>query len=412
MVKLLIIADDFTGALDTGVQFSKLGIQTMVTTNIDENLLMTDEKLEVLVIDTETRYLTFEKAYQKIKKIILSANKAKIAYIYKKVDSALRGNISAEIKAILDNSQKDTLPFLPAYPEMNRVLIDGKLYIDGQLVSESVFADDPYEPVTESDDNSPLNKEAEIEGTLIRGKDIPIYPKGLLLFDSKTELDLENQLLALDKANLLDISIGCAGFAKVLSKHLFNKNASIESTIKKPIVVVSGSINMITQKQIEYAEEKKYPRLSLSTQQLLTPGYWDSQVGKKDIKIFLTLIDKYPLVIFETLSEKTTRELRKLEKISGSSIQEVRFKIGNSLGQLTKALWKDHSQGTFLFTGGDTLFQSMEVLGITKIKPITEISKGVVLSRIDWQEKEIEVITKSGGFGHQELFEDMIKNKT
>ncbi len=28
MLKLLVIADDFTGALDTGVQFSKQGIQT------------------------------------------------------------------------------------------------------------------------------------------------------------------------------------------------------------------------------------------------------------------------------------------------------------------------------------------------------------------------------------------------
>ena len=32
MLKLLVIADDFTGALDTGVQFSKQGIQTLVST--------------------------------------------------------------------------------------------------------------------------------------------------------------------------------------------------------------------------------------------------------------------------------------------------------------------------------------------------------------------------------------------
>ena len=32
MLKLLVIADDFTGALDTGVQFSRQGIQTLVST--------------------------------------------------------------------------------------------------------------------------------------------------------------------------------------------------------------------------------------------------------------------------------------------------------------------------------------------------------------------------------------------
>ena len=30
MIKLLIIADDFTGALDTGIQFVKKGIETQV----------------------------------------------------------------------------------------------------------------------------------------------------------------------------------------------------------------------------------------------------------------------------------------------------------------------------------------------------------------------------------------------
>ena len=35
MVKLLIIADDFTGALDTGVQFAAGGAETRVVTNTD-----------------------------------------------------------------------------------------------------------------------------------------------------------------------------------------------------------------------------------------------------------------------------------------------------------------------------------------------------------------------------------------
>lgn len=89
----------------------------------------------------------------------------KIPFIYKKVDSALRGNISAEIKAVLDASQTTAIPFLPAYPEMNRVLINGDLYIDQVLVSQSVFAKDPYEPVIESNVLRRLKKEANIEGS-------------------------------------------------------------------------------------------------------------------------------------------------------------------------------------------------------------------------------------------------------
>lgn len=58
MVKLLIIADDFTGALDTGIQFKKYGICTQVftKTRIEDNEINPDT--EVLVIDSESRPLT------------------------------------------------------------------------------------------------------------------------------------------------------------------------------------------------------------------------------------------------------------------------------------------------------------------------------------------------------------------
>ena len=58
MVKLLIIADDFTGALDTGIQFKKYVIckQVFTKTRIEYNEINPDT--EVLVIDSESRPLT------------------------------------------------------------------------------------------------------------------------------------------------------------------------------------------------------------------------------------------------------------------------------------------------------------------------------------------------------------------
>ena len=57
MVKLLIIADDFTGALDTGVQFAAGGAETRVVTNTDYDFDSVDENVQVLVLDAETRHL-------------------------------------------------------------------------------------------------------------------------------------------------------------------------------------------------------------------------------------------------------------------------------------------------------------------------------------------------------------------
>ena len=87
MVKLLIIADDFTGALDTGIQFVNKGIATQVFTKMPEAIGDIDETTEVLVIDSETRPMPAAKAYDAVKNITGWAKAIKIPIIFKKTDS-------------------------------------------------------------------------------------------------------------------------------------------------------------------------------------------------------------------------------------------------------------------------------------------------------------------------------------
>ena len=62
-MKLLVIADDFTGAMDTGAQFSKNGIATLVSTRTELNFDQIQQNIQVLVVDTESRHITPDKAY-------------------------------------------------------------------------------------------------------------------------------------------------------------------------------------------------------------------------------------------------------------------------------------------------------------------------------------------------------------
>ena len=147
MVKLLIIADDFTGALDTGIQFVNKGIATQVFTKMPEAIWDIDESTEVLVIDSETRPMPAAKAYDTVKNITGWAKAIKIPVIFKKTDSALRGNIGSELQAVLDGSGHDKVYFLPGYPKIDRCTVNGTHYIQGQLLEKSVFWQDPFEPV-------------------------------------------------------------------------------------------------------------------------------------------------------------------------------------------------------------------------------------------------------------------------
>ena len=82
MAKLLIIADDFTGALDTGVQFAARGAATCVVTDLTFDVAQT--RAEVLVLDAETRHLNAEEAYGVVYQAVQAALKAGCQYIYKK----------------------------------------------------------------------------------------------------------------------------------------------------------------------------------------------------------------------------------------------------------------------------------------------------------------------------------------
>ena len=69
MITLLIVADDFTGALDTGVQLASCGAHTRVVTDPAFSFGGASEA-EVLVIDAETRHLPPAQAAAVVEKIV------------------------------------------------------------------------------------------------------------------------------------------------------------------------------------------------------------------------------------------------------------------------------------------------------------------------------------------------------
>ncbi|HZK11460.1 MAG TPA: four-carbon acid sugar kinase family protein, partial [Atribacterota bacterium] len=52
-----IIADDLTGANDTGVQFTKKGYNAIVSVLDEQSTIIIPDNLDVFVMDTETREL-------------------------------------------------------------------------------------------------------------------------------------------------------------------------------------------------------------------------------------------------------------------------------------------------------------------------------------------------------------------
>ena len=91
----LIIADDFTGSNDTVVQLRRRGFPTEVL--FCGKPMGADRSI---VIDTESRTVHPDHAYEIVSHALEDVDFDSFRYVIKKVDSTMRGNIAAEIKAV------------------------------------------------------------------------------------------------------------------------------------------------------------------------------------------------------------------------------------------------------------------------------------------------------------------------
>lgn len=402
---LLIIADDFTGALDTGVQFAEHGIRTRVVVGADAELAHQDA--DVLVVDTETRHLPPEQAYAAVSGLVRRAKYAETAYLYKKTDSALRGNVGAELAAILKESGEHKLAFLPAFPQMNRVTKDGIQYIDGIPVTESPFGVDPFEPVRHAAVTELLAEQTDLPAAsfpaLNAGDSVP-EQDGILVFDAATVDELRSTGRALLNNGGLHVLAGCAGFGAVLPELLGLGGADVICPKLDPrLLVICGSVNAITVAQLDKAEQAGFTRLRLTPHQKLTPDYWRSAEGCTALANIEETLAAHPYNMIETNdaggNEPTAAAAAALELTR----EEMRVRIASGVGQLLGALFASPSVGTLLLTGGDTLLQCMNSVGVHELEPICEMERGVVLARFSCNGTTRYVITKSGGFGQADL---------
>ena len=415
--KLLIVADDLTGGLDTGVQFTRQGITVRVVVDPDPSGKWTRTAAQVLVAVSETRHMPPGDAYETVYRIISAGRQAGIQYFYKKTDSALRGNIGAELGAALKASGAEVLSFLPAYPAMNRVTVEGCHLIDGVPVAQSVFGRDPFNPVAESD----------VRKLVASQTDTPVTcdercGKGILIVDAQSDEDLRTAGERLFTKGYLSVSAGCAGFAAFLPDLLGLDRGEVPDSydLGDGLLVISGSLNPVTMRQIRFAQKRGFVRIcpKPGQEELFRNGAVQSGENPASLRCagssaaqnaglsaILWCGEKWVILDSSEIDpgEEAFRDyMRGKEMDSG----EPRILIAAYLAEILAEI-EDSVEGTVMIVGGDTLLSCLRRLGCRDLEPLAELFPGVVLSRYRAGGKEKLLISKSGGFGKESLLADL-----
>lgn len=414
-MKLAIIADDFTGANDTGVQFAKKGLQTIVTTvteGIPEDLI----EHEVLVVDTESRFDTKETAYGKVHRVTRELLNLAEPLLYKKIDSTFRGNIGAEVAGCLDASGKRYALMIPQLPSNGRTSRNGKVYVNGVLLEETEVAKDPKTPVKGSDMAEILSQQTDKAVKLLT-KDSSGYnlfdvmkriqksqEEGaeIILLDADSNEDLKVLATAVGLLPRDFILVGTAGLAEFLPEGLSLK-------AKKGVLSIIGSVSDVTRNQFTYALERT---------ELDVVYYHLDQMFEKEKraaveeKVLASLAEGRNVVIYTAENREVIDWSRKFAEEKGMNSYETSDFIAKSLGELTGVLLekgKNHLGGLYI-TGGDTLIKIAEELSIHGMVIHKEVLPAIPLGRFVSKEYGgIDVVTKAGAFGKEEAFYEILK---
>ncbi|MGH7413040.1 MAG: four-carbon acid sugar kinase family protein, partial [Candidatus Rokuibacteriota bacterium] len=134
-----IIADDLTGACDTGCLFAGPGPVGVVAAPALPSAHRT-----IITVDTESRPLASDEAARVIRATAARIERRLAAgVVFKKIDSTMRGAVGAELAALLERGPFTGALVCPAFPAQRRVVRHGRLLVDSVPVHESPIGRDP-----------------------------------------------------------------------------------------------------------------------------------------------------------------------------------------------------------------------------------------------------------------------------
>ena len=397
---MVIIADDLTGALDTSIKFAEHESAAIVisTQSPDELSGYLTGDHDVVCVNAATRHLQPRRAYEVVASLTECCVKHDVPYIYKKTDSVLRGNIASELQALLDSSKSEFIPFVPAYPEMKRTVENGVMYVNGVPLSRTKLAEDPFQKIISSNARDIFSSSMSVKSSLPYSYIPEPGDSGVLIYDGKTK---EEALKTAD--NLLESGVrvfsGCGGFAEALAVSMLGEGYRKTNLDLCPLLILCGSVNDVSKKQIAALVKDGYRRVSLDGSALARCTPDDFEVIAESVA---SEMKRGNILILDTKASS--------ESVTDDGLDAAE-KVSEALGSIAYKALEKASFPLFVI-GGDTLLSVLNQYGKAVIEPICEIESGVVLSYIHKDEKTITLLSKSGGFGTERLISDLISGKT
>lgn len=403
MRRLLILADDLSGAADCANACISSGLNAVVSfEDVNDHF-----QGEVLSIDCNTRHLSPTEAAARVTDIMRSPLlQEPDQLVFKKVDSTLRGNVGSELRVTLDerraaSSNRIVAVMAPAFPAGGRTTVDGHQLLHGIPLGETeIWRHNGLSGVAHL---PTMLRQAGLSTSLVTLGRVRSNPDSLqadmLQLATQTDViicdvETDDDLSAIAHASLAlgreTIWAGSAGLAYQFphAARLTPSTPPIEQPEFPigPILFVVGSMSSVSHRQARALENATpvtpihiLPSVLLEgpsqpAWQMFAGGIHDSLQSGND-----TLI---------VLDANEWVDLQKRRRLTDA--------LGLMLVPHVSLV------GALVATGGETARAILDGWGIASLFMLGELERGLPFSFAHLDDRSLPLLTKAGAFGSQE----------
>ena len=368
MTRLVILADDLTGAADAAAHLAQF---------CDVRLLLNSDtpwpECDVIAVDTDTRYASPDDAAQRIAAAVGRAVAAGIP-VFKKIDSTLRGNVGPELKAAAATLGTGERPALivasPAFPAVGRTMTDGVVLVDGVPLDDDCGGSLPRRLMRDGIPSVAVEGPGRGLGLAL----VRAYADGTaaVVVDAESDDDLKAVLQASLQVDVPVLLVGSGGLARHYDDAIRGGSTTDHGALAGPALVVLGSHSPLARSQAEQLQASGVPLVvcdSASAEAQLAAGLAEGGAA-------LLMPDPDAPV-----------DLARSQEVA-SLLAHV-------------ALPALAGVGTLVVTGGETARAVLMHAGVDQLVVCGELEPGVVWSTVPG--RALSVVTKAGAFGDSEV---------
>jgi len=399
MKKILIIADDLSGAADCAIGFTRAGHRVVVM--LDAVREQMDPAADTTAIDTDTRRLTPAQAATRTAAAFHALGDAQHR-LYKKIDSTLRGNWAAEVAALRRDAGLAIVA--PAFPATGRVLRDGRVFVHGTPLEQTPTWQ--LENAGRDASIAAMLNEAGLSAEVLDGEALRDDPAGFaariaasaaagtdaLIIDTQSEHALRTLARVTLDSDVPLFWVGSGGLARELSTLTRRPDAEAaagatadDAHPDRPVLALVGSLSAVSERQCAMLRERTGIEQLVVPPAVLRRGAAHADWNALRAQIGATLSARADLLVRIGRDDA-------FDPAEGAQ-------LSTSLAELVAPHFA--RIGGLIATGGETARAMLSAARISGLHLQAEIEAGVAVGRpLDPNRTHRPgIVTKAGAFG-------------